>query len=715
MRTISDSKTEVALGEEESTHGINIKSITKSIYFPAKKPFYRRSLDFDMLCFKEFHPSEKKFLYYPYDPDDFLQSEFDYMDDYMELRIIEEPYKTVRNDFYFKKGVKINIWDFGGQEILYSTHQFFLTKRSIYLFVWEPRSDTEEENFDYWLNVIKRLSLNSPVIVVMNKSDVRIKSIDENGYLKKFNNIISFHYVSCLTKEGIDNLIYDIKNAISEIPHMGDKLPSAWDIIRLRLRELDQDYIDLEKFAEICGLDKPENLHFLSEYLTDIGGIIHFNDDISLKNIIILNPHWITKAIYELVQTKKIQENKGLFSVEDLSEHLDQDTYPMSTYLGILSMMEKFEICFKIIGSRNKYIIPSLLTVSPPDRTILEYFRLGDSLKYEIEYTFLIHGIIERLICRLNNNLEGTNFWRYGAVFNDENNRALIHLNKIEKKINLIIKGDTPSQLFSVLSHEIDRIHRDLKLNTDDFDEKIACNCSECSSGSNPYFFSKNVLKRFLTRSKEQIDCPKSTERAEIKEMLIGYKSKKISVPLVRSFVRALSYLQTRHKLVERFNEDEINTFFQDLLSPMLIKDGYITNEQSFKGKSESGNSQGRLDIAIETADKLNVSIYEGFILDSFRKSIVARHIEKTIKHYDPTGLREKFVGVYCKANSFITLHEKFSKYLKTLSTNGIKSISTEDLSHIYVNGSEMKVLRYKYERSSVKLSLFVILVNLNL
>src|SRR5262249_31283743 len=30
---------------------------------------------------------------------------------------------------------RVNIWDFGGQEIYHSTHQFFLTKRSVYVLV----------------------------------------------------------------------------------------------------------------------------------------------------------------------------------------------------------------------------------------------------------------------------------------------------------------------------------------------------------------------------------------------------------------------------------------------------------------------------------------------------------------------------------------------------------------------------------------------------
>ena len=31
--------------------------------------------------------------------------------------------------------IRLNMWDFGGQEIMHATHQFFLTKRSLYVLV----------------------------------------------------------------------------------------------------------------------------------------------------------------------------------------------------------------------------------------------------------------------------------------------------------------------------------------------------------------------------------------------------------------------------------------------------------------------------------------------------------------------------------------------------------------------------------------------------
>jgi internalin A len=44
------------------------------------------------------------------------------------------------------KEFRINIWDFGGQEIYHTTHQFFLTKRSLYALV----VDTRKEDTDFY-------------------------------------------------------------------------------------------------------------------------------------------------------------------------------------------------------------------------------------------------------------------------------------------------------------------------------------------------------------------------------------------------------------------------------------------------------------------------------------------------------------------------------------------------------------------------------------
>jgi small GTP-binding protein len=70
-----------------------------------------------------------------------------------------------------KHNFQMNIWDFGGQEIYHATHQFFLTKRSLYILIADTRK--EDTDFYYWLNVVELLSHNSPLLIVKNEKQER--------------------------------------------------------------------------------------------------------------------------------------------------------------------------------------------------------------------------------------------------------------------------------------------------------------------------------------------------------------------------------------------------------------------------------------------------------------------------------------------------------------------------------------------------------------
>ena len=67
-----------------------------------------------------------------------------------------------------KKDVRVRFWDFGGQEIMHATHQFFLSKRSLYVLVLDCRKD---ERTEYWLKHIESFGGDSPILVVLNKID----------------------------------------------------------------------------------------------------------------------------------------------------------------------------------------------------------------------------------------------------------------------------------------------------------------------------------------------------------------------------------------------------------------------------------------------------------------------------------------------------------------------------------------------------------------
>ena len=102
-----------------------------------------------------------------------------------------------------KKGgdeIKVNLWDFGGQEIMHATHQFFLSKRSLYILVLDCRKD---EKIEYWLKHIESFGGDSPILVAINKIDEN-PSFDVNRkfLLDKYKNIRDFFRISCLADVG---------------------------------------------------------------------------------------------------------------------------------------------------------------------------------------------------------------------------------------------------------------------------------------------------------------------------------------------------------------------------------------------------------------------------------------------------------------------------------------------------------------------------------
>lgn len=156
-----------------------------------------------------------------------------------------------------QRDFQINIWDFGGQEIYHSTHQFFLTKRSIYLLVTESRKEDSHDDFFYWLNIIKLLGDKSPVMMVLNKCDQPTKELPIKEYKETFSNIIDFHKISL--KEDFEVTLADFKKDLqrvaSNLPHIGTPLPKVWVDIRREIDTLKQsglNYITENEYFEIC-------------------------------------------------------------------------------------------------------------------------------------------------------------------------------------------------------------------------------------------------------------------------------------------------------------------------------------------------------------------------------------------------------------------------------------------------------------------------------
>jgi internalin A len=132
---------------------------------------------------------------------------------------------VLRFDFDHPSGnpFRINLWDFGGQEIYHATHQFFLTKRSLYLLVADTRQDNTD--FNFWLEVVELLSDASPTLIVKNEKQERPCQVNENQLRGRFSNLEKILPTNLATNRGLPEILAAVQHHISQLPHIGTPLP----------------------------------------------------------------------------------------------------------------------------------------------------------------------------------------------------------------------------------------------------------------------------------------------------------------------------------------------------------------------------------------------------------------------------------------------------------------------------------------------------------
>jgi small GTP-binding protein len=444
-----------------------------------------------------------------------------------------KPWIIPKAELNLTKDFRINIWDFGGQEIYHATHQFFLTKRSVYLLVTESRKEDRHEDYYYWLNIIKLLGDTSPVIIVLNKCDQPTKDLPINEYRKAFDNIKEFVKVSC--KEGaknrltIDNLKLEIKEIISNkefLPHIGSPLPKVWLDIRGELDHLKttgNNYISYDRYLAICrkyDLNEERAL-YLSEFFHDIGVILHFQQDINLRETVILNHEWVTKGVYKVLDSKIAKSKKGKFNDRDLLTIWNEDIYKEKRR-ELLSLMKnkKFELCFDL--NNEEYLAPQLL---PVDEIAYEWRTEKNNLHFEYQYTFMPKGILSRFIVKMNQDIYRETNWRYGVLLEYDNTRAIVKEKYFERKITITLEGAGKKEYLYLIRRAFQDIHQDF--HNLEVQEMIPCICRDCKNSEKPYLFNYETLKMFVTKNKETIDCNHSAEDVSIEQLLSGFETKK--------------------------------------------------------------------------------------------------------------------------------------------------------------------------------------------
>jgi internalin A len=436
--------------------------------------------------------------------------------------------KTINPEI--KRDLTINIWDFGGQEIYHSTHQFFLTKRAIYLVVTESRKEDRHEDFYYWLNIIKILGDDSPVVMVLNKCDQPIKELPFKEFQESFSNLKKFYRISL--KNGFKDTFSLFKTELiemtSKLPHIGTALPKVWVDIRIELESLKNsgiNYITEEKYIEICKKHYRDfnGAMFLSDYFHDLGVILHFKDDIELRDTVFLNHEWITKGVYKILDDPKVIEQKGRFSIKDIKRIWNAVDYrEKMSQLLFLMRNKKFDLCFEL--ESGDFIVPRLL---PVDEIEVSWPDEAQTSRFEIRYKFMPKGILSRLIVKMNQDIHEDKYWRYGVLLKYDGTEALVRERYFENKITITLHGPNRKEFLAIIRKHILQINKDFRRLK--YDEMVQCICNECINSNTPYFYSYDLLRRCEQKGITSVMCNNSLLNVNVADLMSDILASRIS------------------------------------------------------------------------------------------------------------------------------------------------------------------------------------------
>jgi internalin A len=361
--------------------------------------------------------------------------------------------------------VRLNIWDFGGQEIMHATHQFFLTQRSLYLLVLNGREGTEDADAEYWLRIIESFGRDSPVIVVLNKIKEHAFEVNRRGLQQKFPAIRDFIKTDCEDGTGSEELRKAIERETDRLEHLRDAFPASWFGIKDRLAGMRENYLTFDKYRQICaelGEEDPSAQEALAFYLHGLGIVLNYRDDPRLQDTHVLNPHWVTNGIYTILNPSTLAKQKGEISLNDVSGILKAGGYPGRMHLFLFDLMKKFDLCFAFPGDETCYLIPELLDKQEPEASA--EFTPEECLNFQYHYPVLPEGLLPRFIVRTRRLSEGLARWRTGVILKFESNMALVKADVQDKKVFISISGPVHGRrrLLAVIRSDIDMIHSDI-------------------------------------------------------------------------------------------------------------------------------------------------------------------------------------------------------------------------------------------------------------
>ncbi len=358
-----------------------------------------------------------------------------------------------------------HLWDFGGQDFMHATHPLFFSARCVYVLVLNVRHTYEQNRVEYWLRTIRAFGGDSPVVIVGNHADAQGHLLDlpQNRLRREFPNIAAFVQTSAKENTGLDDLRAALEQAVDSLPHVRVLFAAP----HLRVKEaLEQEktrrnIIPYERYAELCaaqGIHDPRDQAILLELLHDLGVVLDFRDEQGepLSREGILNPNWVTNAIYRLITDHEVRGAAAGRLTLDMARRILPD-YDAPHRRLILDLLQRFELAYP---AGEAWYLPNAMRQDEPPEAAAEAWK--EALTFEYEYSQLPESVITRFIVRAHEHIADGLVWRWGVILAWGGNQALVRANVADRRVEIRVVGaeNTRREMLAMIRAHFEVIHR---------------------------------------------------------------------------------------------------------------------------------------------------------------------------------------------------------------------------------------------------------------
>ena len=443
-------------------------------------------------------------------------------------------------------------WDFGGQEVYRISHQFFFTPRALYAVAWNARQGQEQDEVEGWLRRIRlRVGSDARVLLVATHCAERRPELDYPHLQRAFPAMLAGAFeTDSRTGLGIGALREAIGAQAARLPQMGQLWSRRWLAARQEIlaRGEAEPQIWYAQFAAICerhGLSEPET-STLAKLMHDLGLIVYYSDAEGLRDIVILNPEWLTKAISHVLEDEATRQAGGILDHARLWRIWgDSAGYQSRYHSYFLRLMEKFDISYRIEGDQTRSLVAQLVPLQRPPlpwqddseppagtRTLALLCRMSEPAP----------GLIAWLTVRHHLDSTGSH-WRRGVLLRHRiaayHSEALIEL-RGGTELALQVRAPFPDMYFNELRGSIEYL---IELRWPGLRYRLYIPCPETTADGAPCpgTFPLDGLLRQREADQAAVACMDCPATHDISALLTGFAAP--TAPLAVQFEQVSSQL----------------------------------------------------------------------------------------------------------------------------------------------------------------------------